>query len=775
MPTQIQHRTHLLIRAGLAVLWTYAALGGATGSGALTPQYASISLIIMALVIAVWLAIRWRNRWTWHRTPLDAAFIVWAAAIILSTLANTEASARIAIGLWYALTYFGLWYLLHDALANRGLNHQLLAESLLIGGAVAMVFGYVQVGAVLASGAAPTLSALFNIRPAGTLDNPNFLGAFLMILIPYAISFLLASRSRFVRLTLIVYILLALILLALTFSRAAWIGLVAALLVMIVLLLAHHGLLSVSRIVERWRALSSRLRLALAGGGLLALVVGMVMVLVLLRSLSAAGRTADLRTYIYDAAITMFTEKPLTGYGLFTFGRGLMRLASTPPNIPHNSAHNFPLNVAAELGLSGLLALAVSVIGLIQAMRRNWRTGQHRILLVGIIASAVGISVNHLLDTVTSASPIVAIAVIMTLVLATATPEPQPAARWQARIQPVLTVGMWAALLVMGFHTVNIYREYVSVMQSAGTSGNPQDAANRLQAVINADPSMPIYHLYQGYFWGIAASNGNTDADKTAQQAISAYRRFCEMEPYYAPAWANLGALYWQIDEREQAIQAMEQAAKIAPQAWMIWANLGMYYERVGDTDAARRAYREAIALYPDLTVYPEWPLTDLRRNLAFENNENNKVSPVAKVASLLSAGKRDEATQLWKQTAPDPSNPSIYHVMSALLAAENGDRNTAEEQLATARSTSFAPKSDPWLHLVSARLARLNGDDATARRELSTARVLATSTTAMDERLVAISYAQFGKIGLPQYFLPQVYSPLPDAALVILLASSAG
>jgi O-antigen ligase len=52
------------------------------------------------------------------------------------------------------------------------------------------------------------------------------------------------------------------------------------------------------------------------------------MLLVLLQSLSAAGRTADLRTYIYDAAITMFTEKPVTGYGLFTFGRGLMRLAS---------------------------------------------------------------------------------------------------------------------------------------------------------------------------------------------------------------------------------------------------------------------------------------------------------------------------------------------------------------------------------------------------------------------------------------------------------------
>ena len=152
MPTKIHHRAHLLIWAGLAVLWTYAVLGGATGSGTLTPQYASMSLIIIALVVAIWLAIRWRNRWTWHRTSLDASFILWAAAIILSTLANTEASARIAIGLWYALAYLGLWYLLHDALANRGLDHRLLSENLLIGGAIAMLFGYVQVAATLASG-----------------------------------------------------------------------------------------------------------------------------------------------------------------------------------------------------------------------------------------------------------------------------------------------------------------------------------------------------------------------------------------------------------------------------------------------------------------------------------------------------------------------------------------------------------------------------------------------------------------------------------------------
>src|SRR6185436_17064412 len=97
----MKRRSNLLLRSVLAILWTYGVLGGATASGLLTPQYALTTLIMISLVVTGWLLVRWRQHWTWHRTALDGALIIWGVAIVLSTFANLDAWPRIGIGLWY--------------------------------------------------------------------------------------------------------------------------------------------------------------------------------------------------------------------------------------------------------------------------------------------------------------------------------------------------------------------------------------------------------------------------------------------------------------------------------------------------------------------------------------------------------------------------------------------------------------------------------------------------------------------------------------------------
>ena len=85
-------------------------------------------------------------------------------------------------------------------------------------------------------------------------------------------------------------------------------------------------------------------------GGAAALVVALALVA---ESFGIAGRTLELRTWIYDTAIQLFDERPLTGHGLFTFGAGLSRLNSLPPLEPHSHAHDVILHVAAERVSSG--------------------------------------------------------------------------------------------------------------------------------------------------------------------------------------------------------------------------------------------------------------------------------------------------------------------------------------------------------------------------------------------------------------------------------------
>jgi tetratricopeptide (TPR) repeat protein len=83
--------------------------------------------------------------------------------------------------------------------------------------------------------------------------------------------------------------------------------------------------------------------------------------------------------------------------------------------------------------------------------------------------------------------------------------------------------------------------------------------------------------MQQAFLYGMAASGGDADA---AQKAIAAYRRFLEMEPYHAASWANLGALYWQLDQEAEAIAAMKRAVELAPHSWQLAFNLGDFAEQ---------------------------------------------------------------------------------------------------------------------------------------------------------------------------------------------------
>jgi putative inorganic carbon (hco3(-)) transporter len=763
----MKRQSNFLLRSLLAVLWTYGVFGGATASGLLTPQYALVTLALIALTVSGWLIVRWHQHWIWCCTPIDGSLILWAIAIILSTLTNLEAWARISIGLWYALAFLGMWFILHDSLSNHILDSKTLIESLLLAGLLVILVGCVQLGFWLVNWLRSPGATFELPRVAATLDNPNFLAAFLVIVIPFAVSRLSITRLRAGQIFLVLYIIVALTIEIITFSRGGWVAAFTALGVLAVLLLAHNNLLTISQLRAWWHRQPYAARAALTGAVILIVIIGTVLAFTAIRSLNTPGRTADLRTYIYDAAIQMFKEKPLTGYGLFTFGRNLMRLASTPPYTPHNSAHNLPLNIAAELGIVGLLALIVTVFSLVRAMYRNWRTstGSQRILLSGAIAGSIGMGVHHLLDTPTSASPILAIAWIVALALAAAQTNVTPVRIWQRRMLPALLTVMWTLLLITGFWTANIYKAYVASLQYGSQDGDYEGAAQRLQSVVEADPSMPIYHLYHGYFLGLSAERGNVAG---LLQAIIAYRRFCDLEPYYAPAWANLGALYWQSGERQQAISAMERAVSLAPLAWMLHFNLGMYYEAVQNVEGAIAAYRTTLSLYPDASLYPEWQQTEFRRKIA---GENDKLSPPAQVVVLLSAGKAPEAEPLWHQAPRDIHATVSGHVISEVLALEIGDRKTAESELDAASRATAVPQNDPWVLLGVARLARFDGDSTKSCEQRDLARaVLATSPVAIDDRISSIAYVQFWKVGLPAYFLPQVYSPPADAPLVSLL-----
>ncbi|NWG16365.1 MAG: O-antigen ligase family protein [Chloroflexi bacterium] len=755
-------------RAVVILLCSIILIIGATFNSILNPELGAFVLAVMTLTAAGWWLWRRRRGWRWFRAPLDAAFALWALAFGLALLANLDAWRRIAIGLWYVGVYVGVWYVLLDALANGGIRREMLADGVLVGGAVVNLFGVTQVAAWAGAFGLERLP-----RPVSVFGNPNFLGAFLVVLIPLALSRAAASRSRVIRVALGFYVLLSLALLFLTFSRGAWVGLAAGGALWLWLMLRAGGQFSLR---SWWRVQPGGLKAVWLAGGAAALIAAALASILLIRSLTAAGRDVGLRTELYAAAAQLFAEKPLTGHGLFTYGRGLVRLPGIEPDKPHSHAHNIVLQIAAETGLPGLAALAVTLALMARAVRANWKpsppdpdlspivTGnerRRRIMLAGAGAAVVAFGVHQLTD-VPAMMPAIALTGLIALVLAVAPAQPQPmTARWRLAGHPVGVMALWVLILVSGWWSNRVYNEYLTALRAAADSGDYRGAAERLQPVINAAPNLSLYPLEQGFLYGMAAAEGDADA---ARAGSAAYQRFLALDPGYALAWANLAALCEELGETERALEAWARAAELDPEIWPYAFNLGQAAEAAGDPARAEAAYRDALRVYPDAILYPEWDDSALRASLG-DIYAVGLSAPAMTVVQLVN-GRLDNARLAWEDNIlPDGVQKAV---IGALL---DGDLN----QPAAAERIAITPQERAWVHAGRAWMARMAGDEAGAARETAAARQQLTRgpLDTDDTDAINIAYGQFLRLAIPRWFLPGVYYPVDDAALVYLIENT--
>ena len=730
-----------LTRPLFILLIVYLLLVGATYTGILTPVLRWIDMGIAGGVLIVW---AWnQRRWRWQTTPLDLAIAIWIAAFALSLLTNLDSWRRIALGLWFMGIYVGAWYLLSHALANRALRRAWLIDALLIAGVPVVFVGFAQVWLALTSG-------LPIPRPVGTLGNPNTLAALLVLLIPFTAGWLVEAKAPLPRVLLGLYTLATLLLLGLTFSRGGWIGSVVGLAVWIGL---RFPVRQIWTTLPRWQ------KVALVALALLAATGGAV---VLIDSLSIGGRGLNLRTWLYQTALELFAQRPLTGHGLFTFGAGLSRLNSLPPLEPHSHAHNVILQVAAELGIVGLIALALTAWAALRALLRAIRRPLDPITVMGIAAFA-GFAAHQMVD-LPAMMPTIALAALIALLLAVTpaepTTEPTPARRaWQ----PLLIAVGGVALLIAGAWSAINYQRYVTILTDANSSKDFHAAADQLQPLADADPDFALYPEQQGILLGLAAAAG----DETAIPAgIERFQRFTTLDPDYANGWANLAALHAALGDYPAAVAAMRHAADLAPQSWSLVYRYGVYAEAAGDNDTAHQAYQAALDLGHDVVLIPGWDDSPLRRELTPPETE---LSDFARTLLLLERGDFAAAQAFAVDHQGGATDISGRYSLKLILALSAGDRDQAVADLTQAQHDVINHNGVIWVQVDQALLTT---DDAAFNQQIAVAREALTGAPYQgDWRLGEnIAYIQYLSLAIPRQFIPQVgYSEI-DQALIHLL-----
>ncbi len=256
---------------------------------------------------------------------------------------------------------------------DRGAATTLLAAYLVSGAAAA-----VTAIAMLALREPAAQYALQHGRATGTFVLPGELAGYFIVLVPIAYAVARVKSSVLLRVAAWSTVALGVIALALSYSRAGWMGFAAA----------------VAFVVATRTKAGTR-------GAALVVAAGAIAVLLLFNAHHDPSEDYT-RLSIWQAATHIIDRFPLTGVGPFNFSRlyAIERAPDADATAFH--AHSLYLTFFAEFGIVGV----ASVVWLmwrfaVELRRRLARTSQARAFLaLSVAAGLVGVAVQGLIDTV---------------------------------------------------------------------------------------------------------------------------------------------------------------------------------------------------------------------------------------------------------------------------------------------------------------------------------------------------------------------------------------
>ena len=305
-------------------------------------------------------------------------------------------------GLLKLISYLGVYALMRELLARAPQWWNRIVAALLAGELVSAVMAIRQLygdTTELARWADPNSVADGTIRVYGPLENPNLLAGYLIPILPIALVALLRWRTWPQRLFAAASLLTGTAALFLSYSRGGWLGMLAALGAVVLLL--------VLRQTRQWPTLWRRLfPLLLVSAAVAVLVVAVTQIEPLrIRVMSlVAGRqdsSNNFRINVWLAAIEMVQDRPWLGIGPGNSAFNLIYPLYQQPKFNALSAYSVPLELLVEGGIPNLLA----GLGLLAAsIRAGWAQlkGESSWALPALaaLAAIAGLCVQGITDTI---------------------------------------------------------------------------------------------------------------------------------------------------------------------------------------------------------------------------------------------------------------------------------------------------------------------------------------------------------------------------------------
>jgi len=573
----MQSKTALRILRALAlalILWFYTHLGLWRRQPPLA-AYIQMAILLALLAWWAWKALRRRGL---PRSPVTWPLVALVGAAALATL--TSIDPRVSFpGILEVLTPALAYFLFCDLLL-AGWSAETFVDALLILAAMLMGQG-LQITArwfgtwwQLRVPAYPTFPVSF--RLFGVADHPNLLASLINLALPFAIVRLAQARRPAARALYALWLVAADVVLFCTRSRAAWAttAVVAALAV---------GWLLFERRPQRLLDLAGwarrSWRVGLAAAAYLALFAALFTLdarATYTGFTTSGGSVSSLagRPVFWGVAWSNWLAHPLTGSGPLTYPYAY---AGSVARVrfwigPH--AHNLFLNVLAEQGAIGLLALAWLLGAGAWALIRGWwklaksgdpAASERSVLLVCVGVALLGSCLVHAQAEIPPWLPANALLLVMLLAMglqAAGALEPgcQGVSRWRA----LALIVPLALLVVAGVQTA----AQAATVRASGLAmaGDWRAAARALDEAVALDPGLSFHQAQRGYAYGVLADPLTAGGDPAAPaQGVESYRRALEAWPEHVPNLVNAAWLLEQSGAGAEAESLLAAAVQQGP------------------------------------------------------------------------------------------------------------------------------------------------------------------------------------------------------------------
>ena len=445
-------------------------------------------------------------------------------------------------------------------------------------------------------------------RASGTYISPNNFSCFLELILPLTLAFLLVGRISIMKRVLLGYALLMLMIgLAVTLSRAGWAAAAAGVLLVLGILLGHRN--------HRVRAGLLLLVLIAGTGTFTSLYLSKTMGYI--QHIKSPDRTGpgvldvDTRLEMWRAAVRMWEDHFWWGVGPAHYDYRFPEYRPEQIQLRPERAHNDYLNLFADWGLAGgvivFTGLGLFIIGLVKTwphIRReenDFGSGQSN-RFAFFLGAAGGLSALLVHSAFDFNLHVPANALIAVVLLALVTSNIRFATeKYWLRPKSGGKLGLTATLLavVIFFAGQEWRRANEARWLSAAKQEDfysPERAAMLTQAFASEPKNFQTVHDL-GECFRNKSFEGGTNHVAMAQQAMDCYARSCELNPHYGDNYLHTAMCLDWLGRPAEAEQLYREAERCDPNSYFMLSNIGWHFVQTGDYAAARQWFERSLKL----------------------------------------------------------------------------------------------------------------------------------------------------------------------------------